>query len=107
MATLYITEFSRTTSTGVAGPSSQVATPAPLVPPVAEQAIAVSGVSTKSDPFNVETTLVMVSTDVPCCLAWGVDPTADTNAQRMAANETRFYGVPKGEPMKVAVVATT
>lgn len=106
MATLYITEFSRTTSTGVSGPSSQVATPAPLVPPTAEQAIPVSASSTQSAAFNVETTLVMVSTDSPCCLAWGTDPTADINAQRMAANETRFYGVPKGEPMKLAVIAT-
>ena len=43
MATLYITEFSRTTVTGVTGPAAQVSTPAPLVPPVAEQTLALSG----------------------------------------------------------------
>ena len=76
MATLYITEFSRTTVTGVTGPATQVSTPAPLVPPVAEQALALSGTSAQSAAFQNDTTLVMVSTDAPCCLAWGDSPTA-------------------------------
>jgi hypothetical protein len=107
MATLYITEFSRTTVTGVTGPASQTSTPAPLVPPVAEQAIALSGASAASAAFQNDTTLVMVSTDAPCCLAWGLDPTAVAGSQRMAANETRFYGVPKGEGLKLAAISTT
>jgi hypothetical protein len=107
MATLYITEFGRTTITGVTGPATQVATPAPLVPPVAEQVISLSGTSTQSAAFQNDTTLVMVSTDAPCCLAWGANPTATLSAQRMAANETRFYGVPKGQTMILAAISTT
>jgi hypothetical protein len=107
MATLYITEFSRTTVTGVTGPATQIATPAPLVPPVAEQAISLSGTSAQCAAFQNDTTLVMISTDAPCCLAWGTDPTATLSAQRMAANETRFYGIPKGETMKLAAISTT
>ena len=95
MATLYITEFQ--------SPSQNFL--APQTPPVAEQHVAISGSSTQSAAFNALTTFVMVETDAICSLAWGADPTAVTTAQRMNANEVRFYGVVPGQ--KLAVIVNT
>ena len=108
MATLYISEFGSTTVAGVSGASSQAPTPAPLVPAIAEQALDISGSPNASQSFNPGTTFVMVSTDVPCCLAWGAPaPAASTTYHRMGAGETRFYGVPKGQNFQVSVILTT
>lgn len=106
MATLYITEFADATVADLTGSVTlQWPIPAPMTPPVAEQHIAITGSSTASAAFNANTTFVMVETDAICSLAWGSSPTAVTTAQRMAANEVRFYGVVPGQ--KVAVISNT
>ena len=106
MATLYITECNKQAMGGLA-PSVSNAFPvsAPQMPPVAEQAIAIGGTSTQSAAFNAATSFVMVSCDVTCSLAWGTNPTAVATAQRMYANETRFYGVTAGQ--KLAVISNS
>ena len=49
----------------------------------------------------------MINTDQPCSVAWGTAPVAVATAQRLGANETRFYGVPPGGGFKVAVITNT
>ncbi len=100
MATLYITEIAN-----LVFDNRSNAVAAPAMPPVAEQAVAITGGSVQSAAFQTLTRFVMVSTDSICSLAWGANPTAVTTAQRMAANETRFYGVIPGQ--KLAAIANT
>lgn len=104
MAKLYITELSAATMAGLNGsPTLSYPIPAPKVPPVAEQNLAIGGTSVPSAAFNAATRFIMVNCDTACCLAWGAAPTAVNTAQRMSANETRFYGVTAGQ--KLAVIA--
>ena len=106
MAVLYITEFSNGTVAPLLGDVTlDYPIPAPMTPPVAEQNVPFTGTSVQSDPFNDATTFIMVNTDAACSLAFGADPTAVVTAQRLAANETRFYGVTPGE--LVAVIANS
>lgn len=102
-STLYITEFAG--SAPVGGRAGSISPP--MTPPLAEQHVQVSSSSVTSAPFNAKTTFVMVCSDVASCLAWGTAPTADPLSQRMAANETRFYGVPRGGNFVVAVILPT
>ena len=110
MATLYITEFANAAMGGLIGPTSSAPLAAPLTPPVAEQSVGIGGSSNASLAFNAFTTFVMVNCDTACSLAWGPvsePPVAVTTAQRMGPNETRFYGVPKGQNYAVAVIANS
>lgn len=94
MATLYITEFNRT---------SIYFANAPTTPPVAEQAIAITGASAASAAFDATTYGVMLVADVDCSLAFGATPTAVATAHYVPAKTTRFYGVVPGQ--KVAVIS--
>jgi hypothetical protein len=75
-------------------------------PANAEQTVVVTGASTQSNAFNERTAFLMVHAQEACCVAWGVNPTAVTTAQRMAAGETRFTGVPPGRSFKIAVIGS-
>jgi hypothetical protein len=102
MATLYITEFS---SLSVDSFRNQVV--APSVPPVTEQSISITGSSSMSNTFNNATRFIMVNCDSACSLGFagdGDEPVAVTTAHRLAANETRFYGV-LGRGASLAVIA--
>lgn len=74
-------------------------------PSVAEQQIVASGTSTQSAVFNPQTSFVMVHAQEAVCLKWGTNPTAVTTAQRMAAGETRYVGIPAGQGFRVAVIS--
>jgi type IV pilus biogenesis protein CpaD/CtpE len=76
-----------------------------MEPAIAEQTITVSASSTQSAAFNAQTSFVMVHAQEATCLKWGTNPTAVTSAQRMAAGETRYVGVPPGKSFKVAAIA--
>ena len=105
MATLYITELQFLPQLDAGG---SVIIQAPVVPGTAEQHIAITGASVASAAFNINTKFVMLNADAVCSLAWSADgttPTAVTTAQRMGANETRFYGV-RSQAL-VAVIANT
>jgi hypothetical protein len=95
MAKLYITEF--------AGTAYQPgnATQAPLVPPIAEQAVTFT-TTTASAAFNNATRLVRLVADAACRIEWGTAPTADANNMLMAANAPEFF-VLQGTGLKVAV----
>lgn len=108
MATLYITEYANAAMAGLANPTASFPLPAPLVTDGGiEQHVAIGGSSTASAAFDPTTTFVMINCDAACSLAWGLTPVALVTAQRMGANETRFYGVPKGMSFKVAVIANS
>jgi hypothetical protein len=97
---LFLTEYSRISSdlgsNGIAAAQE---------PAVAEQTITVTAGSQQSEPFNAQTAFVMVHAQEAACLKWGTNPTAVTTAQRIAAGETRFVGVPAGAGFRVAVIA--
>jgi hypothetical protein len=100
---LYITEYSDLAKDRI---GYHVA--AGLEPAIAEQEIAVGGVSTASAAFNEKTAFVMVHAEEACHLKFGAasgSVTAVTTAHRMAAGETRYYGVQPGGYLKLAVIA--
>jgi hypothetical protein len=97
MAKLYVTEY------GGAGPNmAQVV----QTPPIVEQTPVVIGAgSLKSAAFDAATTVVRLHTDAICSIAFGTDPTATANSQRMAADTTEYFAVKFG--YKVAVITNT
>lgn len=107
MAVLYISEFADQGMAGLVNITPSFPLPAPLVPAVVEQHLAIGGGSVASAAFDATTTFVMLNCDVACSIAWGTTPVAVATAQRMGANETRFYAVPKGAAYKVAVITNT
>jgi hypothetical protein len=99
MAAFYITEFA---DTGMNFPT--VATQ----PPVAEQKLGPS-ISTASAIFNAKTALVRCHTDTVCTVEFagaGALPTATTSTMRMAANQTEYFIVPRGQNYSLAVLTT-
>lgn len=91
MATLYVTEF-----TGMHGNC-------PVQPAVAEQAVAISGHSEQSKPFQPSTQFVLLSPDQTCSIKFGQDPQATTASQRLSAGSWIPFHVTPG--LKVAVIA--
>ena len=109
MAFLYITEF---TTTGFNGPGTQglqvglgnqVPADIAVLPPVAQQKIAIGGSSVVSAALNPATRLVRVQTDVVCHVDCGTAPVADITEMRMPADSTEYFGVVPG--LKIAVIA--
>lgn len=94
---LFLTEYRDT-----AHDTGSNSIPACLEPSIAEQAMTLTSSSQQSTAFNAQTSIVMVHAQEAACLQWGTNPTATTAKQRMAAGETRFYGVPTGRAFKVA-----
>lgn len=95
MATLWVTEFS-----GCAVVNNTL-TPAPRVPPTAEQKVTFT-TTTASAAFNSNTTLVRVIADADCHIEWGTDPTATTDNMKLEG-DNEFWGVvPPGGTLKVA-----
>ncbi len=102
MAILYITEFAEV-EIGPAGRVGQFA----AQPPLAEQTVVIGAGSLQSSAFNTNTRFVRLNTDALCSVLFGTNPTALANSSaRMAANQTEYFGVPKGQAFKVAVIAT-
>jgi hypothetical protein len=75
-----------------------------MEPSVLEQQIVTTSSSQQSAVFNAQTSFVMVHAQEATCLSWGTNPTAVTTKQRMAAGETRYYGVPPGRGFRVAAI---
>ena len=103
MATLYVAEFAGVAETGQGDSIDQVA-----VPPIAEQTVAIAAGSTAvANAFNAATTIVEVSTDSICSIAWGTAPVATASMCRLAAGERIRRRVPAGQSYKVAVITNT
>ena len=75
-----------------------------MEPSVAEQALTLTSSSQQAAVLNSQTSFVMVHAQEAACLAWGTNPTAVTTKQRMAAGETRYYGVPVNKSFKLAAI---
>lgn len=97
---VYITEYAE-----LARDAFSFHVPAGKEPAIAEQQRTVSGASAQSSAFNNETAFIMVHTSESAHLAFGTSPTAVTTAHKLAAGETRYYGVPKGKSFKLAAIA--
>lgn len=98
MALLYVTEYEALSPTTEGG-AAQV----PRTPPVVDQVpVVVGGTSLQSAAFGKTTTFVRLNCDVTCSIAFGPNPTATANSQRLAANQTEYFGVTRG--YKVAVI---
>src|SRR5574341_71915 len=104
MAFLYISEYQYLAIDAISG---RIA--APKDPPVATQQIAIGVGSAASAAFNARTKFIEVHTDAVCSIATsanpGATPTAVATARRMAAGETRYYGVEPDD--KIAVITHT
>lgn len=97
--TLYVTEF-----TGP--PAVSVYYQAANTPAVANQTVAISGVSAQSAAFNSSTKLVRVHTDVAChVVVGGASPTATTSSMRLGAGQTEYFVVTAGQRLAVIVAA--
>jgi hypothetical protein len=101
MATVYITEFSNS----AISPGGQMQVP--YEQPLAEQTVAIGGSSVQSNAFNAATGFIRVEVDAICSIEINANPTASTTTARLAANQTEYYGVPKGANFKLAVITNT
>lgn len=87
--TVFITELA-TLSGGFS--VSDVAVP--VMPPLAEQALTVSGASALSNQLNASTRFVILHAEVAACFAFGTAAVvASATAHQFAAGETRIYAV--------------
>src|SRR5258706_7087271 len=101
MALLYIAEFAEV-AIGPAGRVEQFA----QQPSLSEQTVVIGAGSLSSNAFNTNTRLVRLHTDVSCVIEFGTAPVAVVNTtRRLAANQTEYFGIPKGQNFKVAVIA--
>lgn len=100
MASLYVSEY-KNLAQGANGYIVQ----AGQEPALAVQKLAIGAGSVASASFNAEASFVMVHTDAICHVAFGSakdsDPTATSSYTRMAAGETRFFGVVPGARLAV------
>lgn len=94
MAFLYVTEFGKTLQ----------GTNIPMSPEINAGRVAI-GTEVKSPKFSATTRVVMVHADAICSVKFGVNPVAVATDTRMAANETRLFGVRPGD--KVSVITNT
>lgn len=102
MATLYVTEFSDLGTTRNAQSTNIM-----MQSPTAEQTVAIGGSTASSSAFNANTRFVCLHTDAICSVEFGTAPTATAAKARMAAGETRYFGVPQGQSYKVAVITNS
>ena len=102
MADIYITEYAE-----LARDAFNYHVAAGKEPNLAEQKIANPAASTQSNALNERTAFVMVHASAAAHIAFGANPTAATTGHRLAAGETRFYGVVPGAGHKIAAINGT
>ena len=76
-------------------------------PALTTQKIDFSGGAAASAAFNRETNYVRLHTDAVCSYAFGTAPTATVSYPRMAAGQTEYFVVPKGQSHKVSVISNS
>ena len=99
MSTLFITEFRGSRN------ARSALEPVAVLPPLAEQAVAVGAGSVQSAALNAATDLVRVHCDVNCQVSFGANPTAAVGSMRLAAGASEYFGVAAGSALKIAVIA--
>ena len=100
MAKLYISEFANMRN--IDGRVCPVAEAPALV---VQTPVTISGTSAQSDAFSAQTKFIRVHADVIASIAFGENPTATTDDDRLVAGQTEYFGVYPG--MKVAVISNT
>lgn len=107
MATLWIREYTSLALVGAAGAGGDVAyaSPPAQIPnePGTDQSSVTYSTSAQSAAFAAGTRYIAMSSAAAFHYVVGADPTATTNARRVAADETVFIGVIAGQ--KVAAIA--
>lgn len=110
MSVMTVTEYAGLAYAQIGGTVAQV----PQEPPLAEQAIAITGSSTQTAAFNAATTIIRINIDgtAAAAVTIGTNPTAAVpsgglGSGRISANATEFRAVPKNQAYKAAVIATT
>lgn len=103
MATVYITEYQKYSTSGTMFQAA-------LEPENASQTVALTGTSTVSAAFNKNTYLIRVHTDAICTIEVGATPVATTSgtangSKRMAANQTEYFAVTPG--LKLAAITAS
>ncbi len=100
MSFLYVTEY-QSQSKDFQGN----VVPAGVEPPLAEQRLTFTATaSVPSSTFNAKTTFIRVHTDAACFIKLGDSPTTTaTNAKKLAANTTEFFGLSYPQ-LKIAVL---
>jgi len=102
MASLYIEEFQ-----GVGQPQQQrdfigSALATGDMPSFSQPPIAISGSSTPSLPFQLQTILIRVHCDAVCSVkVGGTAPVATTSNMRLAANQTEYFSIKRGDALAV------
>lgn len=97
MATIYITEFS-----GIGTQTDRVQAPRGAI---ASHEVTVGATSASSATLNGSTTLVRLFADVPCFVAFGSDPDADTDTRiALAAEVVEYVCVALNSDQKIAVI---
>ncbi len=77
-------------------------------PAITTQVLDYSSAHAESAAFNANTTFVRIHVDSIASFKFSAAGTAATTSDaRMAANQTEFFGVPKGAAMKVSVITNT
>ncbi len=97
MATLYLAEFSTIEQCSNGG--VMIAT----LPPLAEQVVPITAVSTQSLEFGPATRYIRVEVDAVCSIAGGRDPEATLTSMRLCTNDKEYFGVNPQD--KIAVIA--
>jgi hypothetical protein len=103
MATLYITEYARQ-GRDAAGYVQQGI---PEAPPTAEQTVAIGASSAASNELNASTTMVVLTADAVCSVAFGAAPTAAATNRRIPANVPVSIAVPANSGFKIAVITNS
>jgi len=103
MASLYLTQFG---GVGVSG--SDIA----QEPSLGTQVLTI-GSETKSTAFDPNCSVVRVHVDAICSIHFtlpdnsGTYTAATTSSRRMAADQTEYFGVPRGALMKLSVISNS
>ena len=98
MAKLYFSEYS---TIGAFASPAQMA----MEPSITKQTVDFTSGEAKSAALNARTRFVRVWSDADCCLAVGVDPTADTSSLPIAAKAPEYFGVAPGDKISVVALA--
>lgn len=100
MAVVYVSEFMEL-ATECKGFNMQC----PVMPPVVQQTVAITGASVQSSAFATGSRFIRVHTDAICSIAINTNPTATATSMRLAAGQTEYFGIAGGQ--KIAVITNT
>ncbi len=98
---LHITEF-----TGLGLDAYNKSIPAPLMPPVTTQTVAIGAGSLQSAAFNSATRIIRLHATDNCYFEFGSNPTASSVTSRMVADSTEYFAVPENVSLKVAAITS-